>query len=67
MKQQTAWGVTRLGHPKEFEFAFDFAFGFRLSHPKAFAFLFTLTKLQAPSVRPSTSSGRTGLMQRNIY
>jgi hypothetical protein len=32
MRHSPIVGVTRLSHPKEFDFAF--AFGFRLSHPK---------------------------------
>jgi hypothetical protein len=38
MKHSHFGRVTRLSHPKEFEFAF--AFGFRLSHPKEFEFAF---------------------------
>ncbi len=34
MKHSHIVRVTRLSHPKEFDFAFSF--GFRLSHPKAF-------------------------------
>jgi len=53
MKHSHLVRVTRLSHPKEFEFSyafgirlshpkefeFSYAFGIRLSHPKAFEFL----------------------------
>jgi hypothetical protein len=38
MKHSHLVRVTRLSHPNESNFAFAFAFGFRLSHPKVFEF-----------------------------
>jgi hypothetical protein len=36
--------VTRLSHPKEFDFDLAFAFGFRLGNPKEFEFSIKLSE-----------------------
>jgi len=38
MKHSHLVRVTRLSHPKEFEFSYSFSFGIRLSYPKEFEF-----------------------------